>query len=158
LLENALDCVFTLDLQGNITSFNRKAERVTGYLKKDVLGNSFGMFLSQEGIKDFFDKLQEAMKTGVVPMYELEINAIYGKRYFEMNLAAIKSHERVTGVQGIGRDITDRKRLEKELKMATSDLERWSKRTVKKEMTILEMKNQINTIKRELETYGRGNN
>jgi PAS domain S-box-containing protein len=158
LLENALDCVFTLDLQGNITSFNRKSERVTGYLKKDVLGQSFGMFLSREGIKDFFDKLQKAISTGTVPMYELEINTIYGKRNFEMNLTAIKIRDRLIGVQGIGRDITDRKRLEKELKMATSDLERWSKRTVKKEMTILEMKNQIKTIKRELDTYSAGNN
>ncbi len=39
-----------------------------------------------------------------------------------------------------------------------SDLERWSKRTVKKEMTILEMKNQIKAIKKELETQGGRNN
>ncbi len=158
LLDNALDCVFTLDLQGSITSFNRKAERVTGYLKKDVVGQSFGMFLPQEGIKDFFNKLQKAISTGSVPLYELDVTTIYGRRNFEMNLTAIKSREKVIGIQGISRDITDRKRLEKELKMATSDLERWSKRTVKKEMTILDMKNQIKTIKRELEAYGAGNN
>ena len=158
LLENALDCVFTLDLQGNIKSFNRKAERVTGYLKKDVLGRSFGMFLPQEGIKDFFDKLQKAISTGTVPMYETEINTIYGRRNFEMNLTAIKIGDKLIGVQGIGRDTTDKRRLQKELKMATFDLERWSKRTVKKEMTILEMKNQIKNIKRELEAYSAENN
>lgn len=158
LLENALDCIFTLDLQGNIKSFNRKAERVTGYLKKDVLGRSFGMFLPQEGIKDFFDKLQKAISTGTVPMYETEINTIYGRRNFEMALAAIKIGDKLIGVQGIGRDTTDKRRLQKELKMATSDLERWSKRTVKKEMTILEMKNQIKNIKRELEAYSAENN
>ena len=158
LLDNALDCVFTLDLQGNITSFNRKSERVTGYLKKDVLGQSFGMFFPKEGIKDFFEKLQKAISTGTVPMYETEINTIYGRRNFEMNLTAIKLRDRLIGVQGIGRDMTDRKRLTKELKIATSDLERWSKRTVKKEMTILEMKNQIKTIKRELEAHSAGNN
>jgi PAS domain S-box-containing protein len=158
LLENALDCVFTLDLQGNIKSFNRKAERVTGYLKKDVLGRSFGMFLPQEGIKDFFDKLQKAISTGTVPIYETEINTIYGRRNFEMALTAIKLRDKLIGVQGIGRDTTDKRRLKKELKMATSDLERWSKRTVKKEMTILEMKNQIKNIKRELEAYSAENN
>jgi PAS domain S-box-containing protein len=158
LLDNALDCVFTLDLQGNITSFNRKAERVTGYLKKDVIGQSFGMFLPQEGIKDFFSKLRRAITTGTVPLYELDINTIYGRRSFEMNLTAIKSRNKIIGVQGIGKDTTDRNRLQKELKMATSDLERWSKRTVKKEMTILEMKNQIKTIKRELEAYSTRNN
>lgn len=154
LLENALDCVFTLDLQGNITSFNRRAEQVTGYSKRDVLGNSLGMFLPPEGIKDFFEKLHRAISTGVVPRYELEINTIYGKRNFEMSLTAIKNRNRIVGVQGIGRDITDKKKLEKELKMTTSDLNRWSKRTVKKEMTILEMKNQIKALKKDLETYG----
>jgi PAS domain S-box-containing protein len=158
LLENALDCVFTLDLQGNIKSFNKKAERVTGYMKKDVIGRSFGMFLPQEGIKDFFDKLQKAISTGTVPMYETEINTIYGRRNFEMALTAIKFKDKLIGVQGMGRDTTDKRRLQKELKMATSDLERWSKRTVKKEMTILEMKNQIKTIKRELEAYSAENN
>ncbi|MBU2560340.1 PAS domain S-box protein [archaeon] len=158
LLENALDCVFTLDLQGNIKSFNRKAERVTGYMKKDVIGRSFGMFLPHEGIKDFFDKLQQAISTGAVPMYETEINTIYGRRNFEMALAAIKFNDTLIGVQGMGRDTTDKRRLQKELKMATSDLERWSKRTVKKEMTILEMKNQIKNIKRELEAYSAENN
>jgi PAS domain S-box-containing protein len=158
LLENALDCVFTLDLQGNITSFNRKAEQVSGYSKKDVIGNSLGMFLPPEGIKDFFDKLQRAIRTGAVRRYELEINTIYGKRKFEMNLTAIKSRDKIIGVQGVGRDTTDLKRLEKDLKMAASDLERWSKRTVKKEMTILEMKNQMKAIKKELETHGGRNN
>jgi PAS domain S-box-containing protein len=158
LLENALDCVFTLDLQGNITSFNRKAEQVTGYSKKDVIGNSLGMFLTPEGIKDFFDKLHQATRSGVVRGYELEINTVYGKRKFEMNLTVIKKRDKIIGVQGIGRDVTDKKRLEKELKMAMSDLERWSKRTVKKEMTILEMKNQIKAIKKELETHGGRNN
>ena len=101
---------------------------------------------------------EKAISTGSVPLYELDVTTIYGRRNFEMNLTAIKSREKVIGIQGIARDMTDRKRLEKELKMATSDLERWSKRTVKKEMTILEMRNQIKTIKRELEAYGAGNN
>ncbi len=154
LLENALDCIFTLDLEGRITSFNKKAEQVTGYSKKDVLGNSLGMFLPPEGIKDFFDKLHQAVSTGVVPRYELDVNTIYGKRNFEMGLTAIKNRDMVVGVQGIARDITDRKRLEKELNMTSSKLERWSKRTVKKEMTILEMKNQLKALKKELETHG----
>ena len=116
------------------------------------------MGFGQEGIKDFFEKLRKAITTGTVPLYELEINTIYGKRNFEMNLTVIKSRDMVIGVQGIGKDTTDRNRLQKELKMATSDLERWSKRTVKKEMTILEMKNQIKTLKRELEAYSARNN
>ncbi len=154
LLENALDCIFTLDLEGRITSFNKKAEQVTGYSKKDVLGNSLGMFLPPEGIKDFFNKLHQAVSTGVVPKYELDVNTIYGRRNFEMGLTAIKNRDMVVGVQGIARDITDRKRLEKELNMTSSKLERWSKRTVKKEMTILEMKNQLKALKKELETHG----
>ncbi|MEE8403603.1 MAG: PAS domain S-box protein [Candidatus Hydrothermarchaeaceae archaeon] len=157
LLESALDCVFTLDLQGNITSFNRKAEQVTGYSKRDVLGNSLGMFLPPEGMKDFFDKLHQAISTGVVPKYELDVNTIYGRRDFEMNLIAIKNRDGVIGVQGVARDITDKKKLEKELKMKKSDLNRWSKRAVDKEMTILEMKNQIKAIKKELGRYGGDN-
>lgn len=158
LLDNALDCVFTLDLQGNITSFNRRSEQATGYSKRDVLGNSLGMFLPPEGLKDFFDKLHKAIRTGVVPKYELDINTIYGRRNFEMNLTAIKNHKKTVGVQGIARDITEKKRLQKELKISMSNLERWSKRTVKKEMTILEMKNQLKTIKKELESHGGQNN
>ena len=88
------------------SSADKKAEQVTGYSKKDVLGNSLGMFLPPEGIKDFFDKLHQAVSTGVVPKYELDVNTIYGRRNFEMGLTAIIHRDIVLGVDWIACDIT----------------------------------------------------
>jgi PAS domain S-box-containing protein len=51
LFENSGDIIFTLDRRGIITSFNREAEKTTGYDRQDVIGKPFVDVLATEGTK-----------------------------------------------------------------------------------------------------------
>ena len=47
-VENAEDVICTADLEGNFTSVNRAAERVSGYPRSEVIGRPFGDFVAPE--------------------------------------------------------------------------------------------------------------
>ncbi|MEE8167664.1 MAG: PAS domain S-box protein [Candidatus Hydrothermarchaeales archaeon] len=148
LLENTGDFVFTLDIEGKIISFNKKAEKITGYKREEVIGKSFAMFLSSEGIRTFFDKLGELGKTEFLPPYEAEINTVYGKKILELKLAAIKSDGRLLEIQCIGKDTTEIKILEKELQEKTFDFEKLSKRTLSRELKLVELEKRVEALQK----------
>ena len=48
LVENALDIIYTHDLNGNYTSVNKACERITGYTREETLGLNFSQVVSPE--------------------------------------------------------------------------------------------------------------
>ncbi|MHB1348445.1 MAG: sigma 54-interacting transcriptional regulator [Desulfobulbaceae bacterium] len=66
VLDSAFDGVFTVDLDGNITLFNRSAEQLTGFKQDEVLGRPFTeVFYAPEQRSDAQETpLMEAMRTG----------------------------------------------------------------------------------------------
>ncbi|MEO6656547.1 MAG: PAS domain S-box protein [Pyrinomonadaceae bacterium] len=128
LFENANDLIYTHDLNGNFTSLNRAGEFITGYTRQEALT----MNLAEVVSPDFLGAAQTMMARKVVgerpTTYELEIIAKDGHRVFlELNTRLIVSDGMPVGVQGIGRDITDRRRAEaslhKTLSLFTSTFE-----------------------------------
>lgn len=120
LYENATDIIFTLDLEGVFTSVNRAAfttlghDLVTSPLKGigDVLTAKSARtvrFLIQKAIKTRSDLLEEQP-------WELEaVNANGGTACLEVRARLIWSDDAITGIQGVARDITERKQVEEEL-------------------------------------------
>ena len=45
LFQNATIMIFTLDLQGNFTSINKRGEQVTGYTQEELLDRNIFQFL-----------------------------------------------------------------------------------------------------------------
>ncbi len=52
--------LFTTDLEGRITSFNRAGEEITGFTKEEILGNSWWELFSQKDPKVFGYRLETA--------------------------------------------------------------------------------------------------
>src|SRR6266404_1992993 len=48
LFENANDMVYTLDLNGTFTSFNRVGEQITGYAREEVLGMNIAQLVAPD--------------------------------------------------------------------------------------------------------------
>jgi PAS domain S-box-containing protein len=48
LLENTSDLIFTQDLEGNFSSINRAAEKLTGYTQDEILGMNFRQIVAPE--------------------------------------------------------------------------------------------------------------
>jgi len=102
LFENANDIVYTHDLDGRITSMNLSCLRATGYSLDDVLSMNIRQFISPDDLRDLEDESAAS--------YEIDFLAKDGRRIpVEVNTRLVFRDGRRVGVQGIARDVTERK-------------------------------------------------
>ena len=117
LFENANDIMYTLDLDGNLTSMNKAGERITGYAREELLNRPIGPLLAM-GEGEIMREMLERKLTGVdsLTTYELEATTKEGQKLFlEVSSRLIFKEGRAAGIQGIARDISDRKRAQEEI-------------------------------------------
>jgi PAS domain S-box-containing protein len=113
LFENANDIVFTLDMNGRLTSLNRMGERVFGYSRDEALGATLEKMVPPEYQQTALQMLQSKVQGGPPTTYELEIAAKDRHRVpIELSTRLTWQDGKPTGVQGIARDVTERKRAE----------------------------------------------
>jgi two-component system, cell cycle sensor histidine kinase and response regulator CckA len=116
LVENAHDIIYTHDLQGNYTSVNKAGERITGYTREESLKMNLAQTVAPESVEYARRMMRQKLAGDEETVYELDIIAKDGRRVaIEVNTRLIRQDGVPVGVQGIGRDITERKHLEQQL-------------------------------------------
>jgi diguanylate cyclase (GGDEF)-like protein/PAS domain S-box-containing protein len=122
LFENANDIVFTHDLQGSITSFNKAAERVSGYTAEEALKLNINDFVPAEHREILEERFARKLRgEQTTTFYELEFLAKDGRRIpVEVGTRLMYENGVPVGQQGIARDITDRKQADTDLKQSVS--------------------------------------
>ena len=119
LFENANDIVYTTDLEGKVTSINRATERVTGYGRQEVLGENILNFVAEEYREAADLMFRRKLQQDIPTTYSMEIVAKEGHRIpLEVSSRLIFDEGKPAGVQGIARDISERKRVEQERQRA----------------------------------------
>jgi diguanylate cyclase (GGDEF)-like protein/PAS domain S-box-containing protein len=114
LIENANDIIYVHDLNGNYISINEVAERVLGYTLEEALSLNMTQITAPEHIelikKNLTAKLSgEADQT----IYEIDCMRKDGSRAtLEVNSSVISKDGKPIAVQGIARDVTERKMAE----------------------------------------------
>jgi diguanylate cyclase (GGDEF)-like protein/PAS domain S-box-containing protein len=118
LVENASDIVFRTDDNGHFTFVNAAAIRITGYEEEELIGKHYPALIHPDrrgeaikffgrqfvkGIQNTYSEYPIIMKDGHVV-------------WLGQNIQLIVEDGNVTGFQAVSRDITERKRLEKELR------------------------------------------
>ncbi|HJS22735.1 MAG TPA: PAS domain S-box protein [Pyrinomonadaceae bacterium] len=117
LFENANDIIYTHDLQGNFTSLNRSGERITGYSREEATKLNVGDVIAPEYLSLARDMIAQKTTQGVSTVYEIEIISKQGRRVrLEVSTRLIFSDGKPIGVQGIARDLTERKQSEQVLR------------------------------------------
>ena len=119
-IENAADVVYTCDLQGRLTSINRAGERLVGYPAAEIVGRHAGQFLA-DGRRDLVDELIERqVRDRQDATREFEIRTRAGEqRVLEVRTRLVEQDGVPTEIQGIARDVTDRREEERALRSLT---------------------------------------
>jgi PAS domain S-box-containing protein len=124
LFESANDIVFTLDLDGRITSLNRAGRELFSFstdLPPDC--NLIGLVVPehQETAREIFNR---ELPEGAVTVYEINAYAHDGKvRTLEVSSRPVVEEGRVVGFEGIARDATERTQAEQMILAFTAKLE-----------------------------------
>jgi PAS domain S-box-containing protein len=124
LFENANDVIFLHDLKGKIIAVNRAAEYLTGYSRMEVVGESFEQLVAPEARQQMQDSIRAHLGGSATQHYELPILSKFGtRRFLEVSTRIIYRRGRAVGIQGIGRDITERKQAQQRLLASARELQ-----------------------------------
>ncbi|HKO99768.1 MAG TPA: PAS domain S-box protein [Pyrinomonadaceae bacterium] len=116
LFENANDIIYTHDLAGNFTSLNRSGEQITGFSREEATSMNIVNVLAPEYIPVARKMIVRKTDAQAPTVYELEIITKNKRRVrLEVSTRLIYKDGKPVGVQGIGRDLTERKRSEEVL-------------------------------------------
>src|SRR5438132_534466 len=106
LVENASDVIYAHDLEGRFTWVNRACERITGYTRDETLRLRIWDLVAPEYRAAMEKNLSAEMQT-----FEVEVVAKDGRRIpLELKSRLVYRGHMPIGVQGIARDISERKR------------------------------------------------
>jgi two-component system NtrC family sensor kinase len=121
ILENMEEGYFELDLAGNATFFNDSTCRIFGYPREELQGLNYRQYTDEENSKKCFNIYNQIYKTGnpsKIQGYEI-IRKDKTKRYLETAASLRKdSSGKIIGFRGVSRDVTERKKIEEELKQS----------------------------------------
>lgn len=119
LIEYANDAIFTLDLNGAFQMVNKKFEEITGFKREEVMGKAEMKLIEPEYSELVNQDFKKRVRGEPGEPYEIAIINRKGERvYIELGTTAVIEKGAIVGIQGIGRDITERKKLEQELVQA----------------------------------------
>ncbi len=129
LFENANDIIYTHDLQGNFTSLNRSGERITGYTREETMKMNVSDVIAPEYLNLAREMIAQKASQKVSTVYEIDIISKEGRRIrLEVSTHLIFRDGRPVGVQGIARDLTERKHSEEALRESQAYLAQQAQR------------------------------
>ena len=121
LFENANDMVFTHDLAGRVTSINKAGERLLQRRREDIVNRKLVDLVAEEQRSDASEWLEQVVKGAELPAVEWDfVNAAGQRAKLEISTRMVEQGGRQVEVEGIARDITERKRLEREILEASN--------------------------------------
>jgi len=113
LFDNAKDVFFTLDLEGHITSLNKAGELLIGYSREEVRGMSLHALVAPEHLPLCREMLKQVRREAELPPCEIALENREGRKVLlEVSSLLLYREGKKEGVQGIARDITERRHLE----------------------------------------------
>jgi len=121
LFENATDLVWSIDLEGTFTSMNAAAERVLGWTPEEMIGRPWEEFIPEPEQREIVRNATRRKLEGLDERtrYEVRLRARDGALVpLEVSSSLVVREGRPIGVHGVGRDVSERHRLEEQLRQA----------------------------------------
>jgi PAS domain S-box-containing protein len=113
LFENAKDILFTVDLEGNVTSLNKSAEEVMGWPRHEALQLNLKSLVAPEHFNLCSQMMQRILHEEPLQHFEISMLRKDGhKVLLQASARLIYSNGEKHAIQGMARDITERRQLE----------------------------------------------
>jgi PAS domain S-box-containing protein len=157
LIEASLDPLVTISPEGKITDVNEATAKITGARREELIGTDFAKYFTEpEKAREGY---QQTFAKGFVTDYPLTIRNKDGRLFHVLYNASVYRdvNNNVLGVFAAARDITPLKKAELELAEQRTrelerlaELERFQKLTVGRELKMIELKKEVEELKRQL--------
>lgn len=122
LAENVPDNIARWDCEGRIIYLNRSLEQTLGFTADEVLGRSPQALWPDGRFDGLLEAVREVARSGESRDFDLIFPGLDGRpRYHMIRMVPERAQSGgVVSVLGVGRDMTDRKRTEEQLRLAAS--------------------------------------
>jgi PAS domain S-box-containing protein len=129
VFEHSSECIFLLDVTTDgrfkFAGFNPAEEKTVGYSSSEVSGKFVEEAVPAELACQIIGNYRQCLESATIINYEEALNLPVGFRYFHTVLIPVRN---VVGdiyrIIGVAREITERKRMEEELRLAHEELEK----------------------------------
>lgn len=115
MIEHSNDMIWTLDLEGNFTYVNKRAEQISGHKLDDGFGKHFTTLIPPEDLPRIQKVFLETM-SGKSQHYEVNVYKKDGSVFvLSVNTAPLFKSGKIVGTVSFGRDITKQKQTQEAL-------------------------------------------
>lgn len=118
ILANIEEAYFEVDLQGNLTFFNKALCRVLGYKQAELLGMNNRRFMDSENAAKVFETFNSVFRTGIsTKAFNWQVIRKDGiERQIETSVNLMRDSDgKPMGFRGVLRDVTESKQAERHL-------------------------------------------
>ncbi|GGL25128.1 hypothetical protein GCM10009037_05850 [Halarchaeum grantii] len=118
IAETSFDVLFRVGLDARFTYVSAAVERILGYRPEALTGEYFTEFMTEESAEDAVAAHERLLAGESVENLELDFRARDGDIVvIAVNATPIADGGTITGIQGVGRDVTARKERQRELRV-----------------------------------------
>jgi len=125
IFELSHDSIVTVDTKGFITSINSAGAKILGYSVNELVGRHFAKigYMNIRDIPRYIEIFTAAISGKDTKLLEINLNRKDGTPIVvEIRVGLLKENGKITGIQAITRDITERKKAEEEIKNRSRQL------------------------------------
>ena len=119
IFNDVRDGIILLDLTGKIVKINKRITETTGYTEKDIVGKLFKFLkiFTADSMSKMITAFAKTMAGQQSPPYEVEGYIKTGEKWIaEIHSSQLKKGGKIVGAIAVIRDITERKKMEEELR------------------------------------------
>jgi len=154
ILRASTNGIVTINEKGLVETFNPAAEKIFGYALDEVAGKNVSLFMPDEHADKHDTYLDNYLQTGIKKVIGKRVEVTAKRKNGELFPAEIGISEVLLKdaklFTAIINDITERRRAEEELQQRMEELERFNQITVNRELKMIELKEKINDLLKQM--------